>query len=80
MEQAMTARREVAFATPADLSSATGHVISLRGAYRVAEQVGAFRVGGRVLLPIDGVRREFGNDLADAVCAAVVRRMNTIPT
>ena len=56
-----------AFITAADLHEATGRSLSKSSAYRRARELGAVRLGRRLLVPITAVRREYGDEFAESV-------------
>ena len=66
-----------AFVTPVDIHEATGRTVSLRSAYRVASQLGALRIGRRILVPVEAVRRRYGDRFAQLAQRAAEARVKT---
>ena len=67
-----------ALVTADDVVAATlgGSGMSKRTALRRVVEAGGVRIGGRRYVSLRALRRTFGNDLADAVREAAMRRMS----
>lgn len=69
----------LAFVTAADFREGSGGQISMSSAYRRATELGAVRVGRRLLVPLAAIRRKYGPHFAALVEEAAKKRRRGRP-